>query len=250
MSLVALALEYRLASSTRIGKLPAANDCLMASQERVDPLRLIPSRAAAEETDAALVAALKDDEPWARREVWDRYAGPVRRYLARALGQPADDVEDLTQEVFLRVFVRRAAIRNPEALREFTLAVASRVLMWHLRSRWIRRRVRLSNDGEVPEIAVDRAPEEEARDALRRCRRILDVLSARERVAFTLRFMEEMTLEEVAVTMRISLSTAKRLLARAAKAVTARVARDAGLRAYFLNPEGDEGPGRKEEEDR
>lgn len=212
----------------------------MANRDRADPLRLIPSGSSAEQTDVALVAALQKNEAWARREVWDRYSGQVRRYLARALGRAADDVEDLTQEVFLRVFVRRDAIRNPEALREFTLAVASRVLMWHLRSRWIRRRVLLSDKGELPEVAADRAPEEETRDALRRCRHILDALGARERVAFTLRFMEEMTLVEVAATMGVSLATAKRLLSRAAATVTALVAKDAGLRAYFFETGGDE----------
>src|SRR4051812_27637309 len=70
-----------------------------------------------------LVAALGRGEPWAAQEVWDRHAGSVRRLMARALG-PRPEVEDLTQEVFMRVFSRIGALRDPGALREFVIAVA------------------------------------------------------------------------------------------------------------------------------
>lgn len=210
----------------------------MGIHDRLTRLQLLPSRQTAERSDAELAMALAADLLWARREIWDRYSGQVRRYLARALGRPSEDVEDLTQEVFLRLFVRRRAIRKPEALRQFTLAIAVRVLKWNLRSRWVRRKVRLSDDGDLPEGVADRSPEEETRDALRRCRRILDLLGARERIAFTLRFMEEMTMEEVAATMDVSLSTAKRLVNRATTIVAERVGRDEDLRRTFLDGSG------------
>lgn len=202
-------------------------------QGRPTSLRLLPASPVGARSDVELVAALKADLPWARRELWDRYAGRVRRYLSAALGRPSYEVEDLTQEVFLRLFVRRGAIRRPEALPELTMAIAVRVLKWNLRARWVRRRVRLSRDGDLPEIIADRGAEEESRDALRRCGRILDALGTRERIAFTLRFMEELTMEEVAATMAVSLSTAKRLVNRATAIVAERVGRDEDLRRYF-----------------
>lgn len=207
----------------------------MATRDPVTTLRPVPSAPATARTDAELVAALEANLPWARREIWDRYSGNVTRYLSRALGRPSYDVEDLTQEVFLRLFTRRGGIQKPEALREFTMAIAVRVLKWNLRSRWVRRKVHLSSNGELPEAAIDRSGEEETRDALRRCRVILDGLSAREHVAFTLRFMEEMTMEEVAATMDVSLSTAKRLVNRAAAIVAESVGSDEDLRRYFVD---------------
>jgi len=207
----------------------------MGPRGLVTTLRPVPSAPATERTDAELVAALEANLPWARREIWDRYSANVTRYLARALGRPSYDVEDLTQEVFLRLFTRRGSIQKPEALREFTMAIAVRVLKWNLRSRWVRRKVRLSSSGELPEPATDRSGEEETRDALRRCRVILDELSAREHVAFTLRFMEEMTMEEVAATMSVSLSTAKRLVNRAAAIVAESVGSNEDLRRYFAD---------------
>jgi RNA polymerase sigma-70 factor (ECF subfamily) len=229
--------ENSLPSNTRIANLEASFR-LMRFQDRPMPSGLIPPGPRAERSDADLVAGLQANVPWARREVWDRYSGRVRRYLSRALGRPSDDVDDLTQEVFLRVFVRRGDIHTPEALGRFTMSVAVRVLKWHLRSRWIRRQIHLSDDGDLPEPSGDRRREEEARDALQRCRRILDALGARERVAFTLRLMEEMTIEEVAATMRVSESTAKRLVNRATAIVAERVGRDEDLRRYFLDRTG------------
>lgn len=210
----------------------------MGTIDRLNIVTFASSGASSERSDAELVAGLQADQAWARREIWVRYSGRVRRYLARTLGRPLHDVEDLTQEVFLRLFVRRKAIRQPESLREFTMAIASHVLKWNLRARWVRRKVRLSPHGDLPDVAADRRPEEETHDALRRCRLILDGLGARERVAFGLRFMEEMTMEEVAATMRVSLSTAKRLVNRAAATVAERVGNDPDLRRTFATKKG------------
>lgn len=212
----------------------------VAIPDRQAPLRLVPRGEESTRSDAELVIGLQANLPWARREIWERYSAKVRRYLAGALGRPTEDVEDLTQEVFLRLFVSRSAIRQPEALPQFTMAVAVRVLRWNLRARWVRRKILLSDDGDLPEVAVDGLAEEETRDALRRCRRILDALSARERIVFTLRFMEQMTMEEVAETMDISLSTAKRLCSRATAIVAERVSRDDDLKHHFPESRGHE----------
>ena len=238
MHVLARALENRFARTRESVLLMNASAGFMGTINRLNTVTFLSASAAAGRSDAELVAGLQTDQAWARRELWVRYSGQVRRYLSRALGRPSQDVEDLTQEVFLRLFVRRGAIRRPESLREFTMAVASRVLKWNLRSRWVRRKVFLSDDGELPEMSGDRSPEEEANDALRRCRHILSALGAREQIAFSLRFMEEMTMEEVAATMRVSLSSAKRIVNRAAAAVTERVGSDTDLRRYFAAKNG------------
>jgi RNA polymerase sigma-70 factor, ECF subfamily len=203
-------------------------------QESPPCLRLLPPVNLGELSDVELVSGLQADLPWARREIWDRYSADVRGYLARALGRPGDEVGDLTQEVFLRIFHGRAAIRRPEALRQFTRGVAVRVLQWDLRRRWVRRKIRLSADGRLPEVAVD--PEQEDRAMLLRCRRVLDTLDARERTAFTLRFMEGLTFEDVSESMNISYGTAIRLTHRATRAIADQLRGDPLLRRGRLDP--------------
>ena len=178
-----------------------------------------------------LVAALGRGEAWAAEEVWVRHAASVRRLITRALG-PRPEVEDLTQETFMRIFSRISVLRDAGALREFVFAVAVNVLRRELRYRWVRRKLQLSDNGSVPEVEGPSA-DPEAREALSRCYAILDRLGTRERAAFVLRYMEERTLDEVASGLGVSLSTAKRLVTRAAERVSKHVGSDAGLRSFF-----------------
>jgi RNA polymerase sigma-70 factor, ECF subfamily len=212
------------------------------AQNRLDgALRIVSgadARVDARQQDVQIVQALRRGQKGgaegdgAFRMLWDRHSRRVFRVLERALG-PGDDVDDLTQEVFIRVFSKAATIREPAALGEFVVAVATRVLKWELRRRWARRWLMLSNTGDLPDLA-DSASDPEARQALRRCYRILDGLSARERTAFVLRHMEEMTINEVAASLDVSVSTAKRLVNRAADKVALQVGEDPDLRLFFL----------------
>lgn len=183
-----------------------------------------------------LVEGVRRGEAWAAQEVWERHGASVRRLLVRALG-PRAEVEDLTQETFMRVYTRIDGLREAGALREFILAVAVNVLKHELRRRWVRRRVLLSDNGSVPETEGPSA-DPEAREALARCYAILDKLGPRERAAFVLRYMEERTLEEVASGMGVSLSTAKRLVNRATQRVGKHVGSDQGLRDFFEQRQG------------
>jgi RNA polymerase sigma-70 factor, ECF subfamily len=182
-------------------------------------------------TDAELVRALRTDDPGAPAELWRRCAPAVGRVLAKALG-PGLEIEDLTQEVFLRVFVRLPSLRDPSALRSFVLAVAMNVLKWEIRRRWVGRKVRLSVTGTLPDIESTPV-DTESRHALRRCYRIFDSLPTKERLAFVLRYMEGMTIDEVAAALAVSISTAKRWVNRGAAKVADQVAGDPDLRSFF-----------------
>jgi RNA polymerase sigma-70 factor, ECF subfamily len=181
--------------------------------------------------DAELVRALRAGDPEAPALLWARYSPAVARVLARALG-PSLDVEDLTQEVFLRVFRRMFVLRDPSALRAFVLAVAMNVLKWELRRRWVSRKIRLSGTGTLPDIESASA-DAEARQALRRCYRIFESLPTNERMAFVLRYMEGMTIDEVASALAVSVSTAKRWVSRGAAKVSEQVTEDADLCSFF-----------------
>jgi len=182
-------------------------------------------------TDAELVLALRADEPGAPAALWTRCSPAVGRLFAKTLG-PCIEVEDLTQEVFLRVFVRLPSLRDPSALRAFVLSVAVNVLKWELRRRWVRRKVRLSGTGTLPDTEST-SDDAEARQALQRCYGILDGLPTNERLAFVCRYMEEMTIDETAAALSVSVSTAKRWVSRGAGKVADHVARDADLRNFF-----------------
>jgi RNA polymerase sigma-70 factor (ECF subfamily) len=155
---------------------------------------------------------------------------------------PCLEIEDLTQEIFLRVFVRLPSLRDPSALRAFVLSVAMNVLKWELRRRWVGRKIRLSVSGTLPDIEGASVVDSEARHALRRCYRIFDSLPASERLAFVLRFMEGMTIGEISAALGVSDSTAKRWVNRGAAKVADQVARDPDLDRFFANETTGRGP--------
>ena len=191
--------------------------------------------------DADLVLALRAGEARAFDAIWGRYSARVSRFLARFVRRSLPDVDDLTQEVFLSLFLLHRTIEKPASLRHFVMSVARYVLKQHLRSRRVRRRVVLSLTGEIPEVATPAGSEErarEARAALGRCHEILDRICMRERTVFRLRYLEEMSVDEIADRLEVSGSTVKRLLARAATKFSSRVGRAQILEASCLEMEG------------
>jgi RNA polymerase sigma-70 factor (ECF subfamily) len=177
--------------------------------------------------DAQLVLALRDgkDHRPAANEIFRRYAPMVLRILKRSLGMGAD-VQDVVQEVFLRFFSRARRIEKPESMKHFLISVTIHVLKWELKRREVRRIMGLRPDPEPvdPPPAVE--PDLDARAALRRFERVLNELPHRDRIVFTLRFLERLTLPEVAEALGVSLATAKRHIERARRAVTTALAGD------------------------
>jgi RNA polymerase sigma-70 factor, ECF subfamily len=186
-----------------------------------------------DDQDAALVRRLRDQvDPQAAVRLFDRYAPLVRRILARTLG-PFLEVEDHVQETFVTFFRQVRTLRNEEAVRAFLVSIAVRVARHELRHRRVRRILRLAPPEEIADVA-GAAPREdhEARQAVRRLFAILDELDTPSRLVFTLRFLEDMELMEIAVAVGESLASVKRRLARVIPIVTARASRDAALAPY------------------
>jgi|SRR6188768_2388309 len=160
-----------------------------------------------------LVRGLKAAEPWAERALLQAEAVRVERLLTRILGFCAE-LDDLTQEVFIRAFARIAELREPESLRAWLGSIAVFVAREAIR-RKRRRRWLLFLSAEQLQEPPAAAASLEARAALRVFYEVLDGFAADERIAFSLRFVEGMELTEVAEACQVSLATIKRRLKRA-----------------------------------
>jgi RNA polymerase sigma-70 factor (ECF subfamily) len=169
-------------------------------------------------TDTELVGALCAGEPWAEVGVWHRYAAFVHQVAHRALGS-RHDAEDILQQVFFCLFTRIDTLEKPSALRSFIFSITVRTLKSELRRRKVRRWVTLSETGELPDASVP-GVDPGAAQLLRGLYRALDRLSADDRTIFVLRHIQEMTLEEVAEVMKLSLATVKRRLQKSNQKVS------------------------------
>ena len=187
---------------------------------------------AADLDDAMLASMAAEGDAEAHTAIWDRYAPLVRGIVRRSIG-PESDVEDLVQEVFLRFYRNLSLLRNPGALRSFIFAISLRVTISELRSRRVRRWLRLTDNGAQPTCARCVPPADfEAREAVSGLYTILDRLDPRDRMAFVLYHVEGLELTEVAEGLGVSLATVKRRLARIACRVFAMAESDQRLVEY------------------
>jgi RNA polymerase sigma-70 factor (ECF subfamily) len=199
----------------------------MVSTRRAD-LSVLPRGNGQQWGDRELVAGLLARDPRAAAQTCRKYAPRVFRVVERTLGL-ASDAEDITQDIFLRVFSRVQTLREPDAFGSFVLSVALRVIKQQLRSRRVRRILHLT--GHVPDQPVP-GLDIEARGTLRRFYDVLDTMPAGERFVFAWRHVEGMTLPEIADLSGVSLSTAKRRLRKATLRVRKKTQADPALSDY------------------
>lgn len=140
------------------------------------------------------------------------------------------DLDDLLQDTFAAAFASVGSLSDGSKLRGWLTSVAIYTargwLRKHSRRRWL--------------VFTDATPEREApvasgevREALRETYAVLDRMRADERVAFALRYIDGMQLEEVAAAARCSLATIKRRLARAERTFTTHAKKNPALASWL-----------------
>ena len=182
-------------------------------------------------SDGQLASGLVAGSSWATREAWYRFAPMVIMMATRALGSEAE-AEDVAQEVFQRVFRKASTLREPDRLRSFVFSFAVRVVKSELR----RKRARAWLSFHQPEAFIELGAEPldvESRDLLRRFYALLDRLKARDRLVFALRHLERMTVEEIADSMSLSVSTTKRALNHATSRLSLWIEAEPDLASLF-----------------
>lgn len=180
------------------------------------------------QTDDEIVKAAAAGEGWAAAALLDRYGVMVERLMRRVLGHDPD-LEDLVQDAFAAILASLGQVRDGNAIKGWIASITV-----HTAHRAIRRR-RMLRWLAVFRPVEDVAPAapHEPRAALRRVYEVLDRLPADERIAFSLRYIEEMPLDEVAGACGVSLATIKRKLARAEARFVAAARGDATLKSWL-----------------
>jgi RNA polymerase sigma-70 factor (ECF subfamily) len=177
-----------------------------------------------------LARAASAGDPRAASVLWDRFSPLVRRVLRRTLG-PQAEVEQLLQQVFVRVVDQLGTLPESAQLRPFVVAVTARLLVSELRRHRLRRFLRLRSPWHDADSSPP-GPDATTRSALASLYDVLDQLDADARLAFTLRHFEGLPITELASATDASVSSAKRRLARASLRVQAALGSNAAFRAY------------------
>jgi RNA polymerase sigma-70 factor, ECF subfamily len=203
----------------------------MSAERHRIPLHVVPDSAPVEADDSELARALIAGEPWATAATWNRFAPMVFGMASRALGNEYE-AEDVTQEVFFRLFARAKTLNKPASLRSFVTSFAIRILKWELRSKRARSWLSFRQPKDIPEASYA-SFDPEARDVLRRFYAMLSHLKPRDRIVFCLRHMDGRTLDEIADAMELSLSTVKRTHERVNERVSQWIDSDVSLAGFL-----------------
>jgi DNA-directed RNA polymerase specialized sigma24 family protein len=178
---------------------------------------------------ARLVAALRAQDPTVARPLWDRFAPGTFRVLRRTLG-PAAPIDDAVQVVFLCVFHRGRQLRPGTDLGQLVLKVTARVAKAELRRSTVRRVLPIPGSRAARARAA-RAASKSEHEASNRFYRILDRLSAADRIAFVFHHVEHIEVRVVAAAMGGTVAETRLRLRRALRQVFDGIQRDPILRA-------------------
>jgi len=157
-----------------------------------------PLLALAVGSDESLVARAAGGDRQAFDDLYRRYVDVVWSRLGRLIG-PDPEREDLLQQIFLDLFRALPRFRGDASLRTFLYRIVLNTASDHLKRR--RRGPAAIPDHELDELMdADASPEERAaeRQRLMATFALLDRLKPKKRIAFLLRVVEGLSLEEIA----------------------------------------------------
>ena len=168
-----------------------------------------------ETPDEALIAAATRGETRAFEHLLDRHESAVLRVL-RLMGVPAQDREDVAQDVFVRVFRHLRSFQRGRSFGAWVYRIAVNAAHDY-RARQGRRSSEASLEAGDEALEETPGPEEAAEqvDLRRQLLGALESLSDRERAVFVLRELEGLETKEVARSLGITSITVRRHLGRA-----------------------------------
>jgi RNA polymerase sigma-70 factor, ECF subfamily len=180
------------------------------------------------EEDARILRGLRAGVESAYEELMDRYEHPIYSMVYRLLGNQ-NDASDVVQEVFLKVFRGVGAFRQQSSLRTWVYRIAVNEAYNHRRwfARHCRREVSLEKDYPEQEHVVEMAqdpgpsPYDQALDSETRVliERALTRINPQFRAAVVLRDIQNLSYEEIAEILQISLGTVKSRIVRGREAL-------------------------------
>ena len=163
-------------------------------------------------SESELVARLKAGDEDAAHEFFDRYAARIRRFIANSLGAAVDEADDILQETFIALADALPFFRGDSSLFTFACAVAHRKVLSLIRTN--ARRARLMR---AAPMSVPPAPQASSVNAEFNC--ALAELRAEYREVLVLKYVEEISVSEIARILRLGEHAVESRLARARKSL-------------------------------
>ena len=164
--------------------------------------------------ETSMLERIRGGDPEAAREFYDLYSARIFRFIRHALGDAADaDAQDILQETFMALAEAIPFFRGDSSLFTFACAIAHRKTISFIRTRARRGNLMRTHQNEAIQTDIAAQPDEDMRNALAS-------LGADHREVLVLKYIEDMTVAEIAAVLTIGEHAVESRLARARKALT------------------------------
>ena len=200
-------------------------------------------------SEVELIRRLQRRYPGAFEELLDSYEQPVYRFVYRLLDDPSD-APDVTQDVFVKIFLKVGGFRGDSSLKTWIYRIAvheaSNRRRWFSRHRGRELSLDCNSNGHGLKGHWFVDPQETPFDVLSRQERmelvenVLRTVDSRLRCAVVMRDIEGMSYQEIADTLKVSLGTVKSRILRGRETLKKRLrreVRDTVPEACALQPE-------------
>ncbi len=179
--------------------------------------------------DAELVQRCLSGERPAFDTLYLRHAATVHGRIVRLIGR-VPDVDDLTQEVFLQAFRSLPRFRGDAAFGTWLFRIVTNVCLAEMRRQRRRPSVPLAPDDLQRAAGSDHGDSLEVRaQNWEQCRRALlhlQKLKPKYRIAFVLRHVEQLTLEEIGIIVGANAPAVGQRVRKAERELAARIDRE------------------------
>lgn len=181
--------------------------------------------------DGALMVRVKGGDASAFAELVDRYRQPLMNFIFRTLPD-ATEAEDLAQTVFVQVWKSAARYEATARFSTFLFTIARNLCLNEIRRRARHPAESMDDDGDDESHPFRQIPDGRvlvADDAVQRSELVakvqeaLDALPEKQRTAVTLCREGELSYEEIAGVLGLSVQATKSLIHRARESLKARL---------------------------
>lgn len=178
------------------------------------------------DVDRELVARAASGDRRAFDQLYRRHVDLAFRRMSRLIG-PDPEREDLVQQVFIDAFRSLASFRSESRFSTWLYRILVHAAYDHLRRRK-RRGVPVSADELLQVMALDLSPEAAAhqRREVARVLGLLERLKPKKRIAFVLRVVEGLSLDEIGTMVGAEAAAVGQRVKYAQRELTEMIARD------------------------
>ncbi|MHC4133703.1 MAG: RNA polymerase sigma factor [Planctomycetota bacterium] len=185
--------------------------------------------------DRELVRRIRDGDAEALRAIVERYQDRIFS-LIYGIVRDRHEVEDVAQEVFLKVYTRIRAFDERSKFYTWLYRVAANAAKDHVKKRSRRPAVALEEDEVVPGTGDSPVGHAAAAETRRLVREAIAALPLHYREVLTLRELEGLSYNEIAGVLQISIGTVESRLHRARAKLKRRMERHARRRNSLETP--------------